>query len=202
MVGKVEAGLPEDDPRNPAVIADNVGDNVGDVAGVGADLFESYVGSIIATIALAFSGIAYSSGSPMAYLPISIAAIGIIASIIASFAVRSGDQASMNKLLWSLRYGIFGSALLLIAIAAGAFLTIWSDDLSFNLFWVVLIGMVTGQVIGTATEFFTSYEYFPVRWIASESRRDTRRTLSPESRSGSSVLPSRVRDRSRDVAGV
>ena len=171
LVGKVEAGLPEDDPRNPAVIADNVGDNVGDVAGVGADLFESYVGSIIATIALAFSGIAYSSGSPMAYLPISIAAIGIIASIIASFAVRSGDQASMNKLLWSLRYGIFGSALLLIAIAAGAFLTIWSDDLSFNLFWVVLIGMVTGQVIGTATEFFTSYEYFPVRWIASESRR-------------------------------
>lgn len=169
MVGKVEAGLPEDDPRNPAVIADNVGDNVGDVAGLGADLFESYVGSIIATIALAFAGLSYTISEPLAYLPLVVAGVGLIASILGTLIVRTGSEASMNKLLWSLRYGIFAAAILMIiGSAVFVFLT---NDISLYLLWVVIIGIVVGQVIGTSTEFFTSYEYFPVKWIASESRR-------------------------------
>ena len=126
MVGKVEAGLEEDDPRNPAVIADNVGDNVGDVAGMGADLFESYVGSIIATISLAFfavtatgvTAIPFDVDAEKAVLPLAIAGIGIIASILGMFLVRTGDNADMGKLLWTLRYGIFSAgALSLIGTA-------------------------------------------------------------------------------------
>lgn len=171
LVGKVEAGLNEDDPRNPATIADNVGDNVGDVAGMGADLFESYAGSVIATIALAatVAGAAnVAVDSPHAVLPMMLAGIGIVASIIGTFAVRTGDQADMGSLLWSLRYAIFGAGgLMLIGALVYILLT---PELSFGLFWVVVAGILVGQVIGTATEYFTSYEYGPVKWIAEQSQ--------------------------------
>ena len=171
LVGKVEAGLPEDDPRNPAVIADNVGDNVGDVAGMGADLFESYAGSIIATIALAatVAGIAgaVNVDSPRAVLPMLLAGIGIVASVIGTFIVRTGDNADMGSLLWSLRYAIFGAGALMLI---GALIYILATpELGLGLFWVVLAGILVGQVIGTATEYFTSYEYSPVKWIAKQS---------------------------------
>ena len=185
LVGKVEAGLDEDDPRNPAVIADNVGDNVGDVAGMGADLFESYVGSIIATISLAFMVIAadgviglapYSLEDPKAVLPIVIAGIGIISSILGMFLVRTGDNADMGKLLWTLRYGIFGAGGLAL-IGTGLYINS-QEALGFDLFWVVVVGIVVGQVIGTSTEWFTSYEglkigsweFNPVKWIAQQSQ--------------------------------
>ncbi len=179
LVGKVEAGLDEDDPRNPAVIADNVGDNVGDVAGMGADLFESYVGSIIATISLAFLGLAsgasYSLEDPKAVLPLVIAGIGIISSILGMFLVRTGDNADMGKLLWTLRYGIFGAGALAL-IGTGLYINS-QETLGFDLFWVVVVGIVVGQVIGTSTEWFTSYEglklgsweFNPVKWIAQQS---------------------------------
>ena len=169
LVGKVEAGLPEDDPRNPAVIADNVGDNVGDVAGMGADLFESYAGSLIATIALAWVVVTAegSDNTARVVLPMMIAGIGILASILGTALIRTKDDANMGNLLWSLRYGIFGAGAISL-IATGVFIGL-ADDLPFELFWVVLTGLVVGQVIGTATEIFTSYEYPPVKWIARQS---------------------------------
>ncbi len=172
LVGKVEAGIPEDDPRNPATIADNVGDNVGDVAGMGADLFESYVGAMIASLALATIGAGFFAleagefDSALLVLPMAIAGIGIIASIIGTFLVRTGPEATMGRLLWSLRTGIFGAGILALAATA---LVISALDLSFNLFWVVVTGLVVGQVIGTATEYFTSYENKPTQWIAKQS---------------------------------
>jgi K(+)-stimulated pyrophosphate-energized sodium pump len=184
LVGKVEAGLDEDDPRNPAVIADNVGDNVGDVAGMGADLFESYVGSIIATISLAFFAVsatgvvtaeAFQVDAPKAILPLVIAGVGILSSILGMFLVRTGDDADMGKLLWTLRYGIFGAGALSL-VGTGLYISM-NDTLSFDLFWVVVTGIVVGQVIGTSTEWFTSYEgltifgkeFNPVKWIAQQS---------------------------------
>ncbi|MDA0770515.1 MAG: sodium-translocating pyrophosphatase [Chloroflexi bacterium] len=174
LVGKIEQGIPEDDPRNPATVADNVGDNVGDVAGMGADLFESYVGSIIATIALAAVGagalgMANPTGtfdSSLFLLPIIIAAIGIFASILGTFLVRTTEGASMGRLLWSLRTGIFAAgALVLIGTAVAINLM----DLNFNLFWVVLTGLVAGQIIGTSSEYYTSFEYNPTKYVASQS---------------------------------
>lgn len=174
LVGKIEQGIPEDDPRNPATVADNVGDNVGDVAGMGADLFESYVGSIIATIALAAVGagalgMANPTGtfdSSLFLLPIIIAAIGIFASILGTFLVRTTEGASMGRLLWSLRTGIFAAgALVLIGTAVAINLM----DLNFNLFWVVLTGLVAGQIIGTSSEYYTSFEYNPTKNVASQS---------------------------------
>ena len=161
LVGKVEAGIPEDDPRNPATIADNVGDNVGDVAGMGADLFESYVGSLIATLSLAATAtilVGHTGGydSNGFILPLLVASIGIFASVIGTFLVRTGEGAGMGRLLWALRTGIFTSGGLVLI---GTGLAIWQLDMDFNLFWVVVVGLVTGQVIGTATEVFTSYEY-------------------------------------------
>ena len=179
LVGKIEAGIPEDDPRNPATIADNVGDNVGDVAGMGADLFESYVGSIVATMFLAAIAItgASSIGSKelfetgaadfkgdAAMLPLLVAGIGIISAILSTFLVRTGEQASQGRLLWALRAGVYGaSALVLIgtAVAVGVL------DLEFELFWAILVGLVAGQIIGTVTEGFTSSEGFalgPLRY--------------------------------------
>jgi K(+)-stimulated pyrophosphate-energized sodium pump len=183
LVGKVEAGLDEDDPRNPAVIADNVGDNVGDVAGMGADLFESYVGSIIATISLAFfavtatgvTALPFEVDAPRAILPLVIAGVGIISSILGMFLVRTGDNADMGKLLWTLRYGIFGAGILSL-IGTAVYINM-NDSLEFDLFWVVVTGIIVGQVIGTSTEWFTSYEglkifgkeFNPVKWIAQQS---------------------------------
>ena len=170
LVGKVEAGLAEDDPRNPATIADNVGDNVGDVAGMGADLFESYAGSIIATIALAWTAAnaVQDIDAPKIVLPMMLAGIGIFASIIGTSIVRTKDDATMGNLLWSLRFGIFGAGILAL-IGTGIYI-LANESLGFDLFWVILTGLVVGQVIGTATEYFTSYEFAPVKWIAQQSQ--------------------------------
>ena len=170
LVSKVEQGIPEDDPRNPATVADNVGDNVGDVAGMGADLFESYVGSIIATVALAAAATTLISDSTkeldLILFPLLVASIGIFSSIIGTFLVRTGEKADMGRLLWSLRTGIFSAgAFVLIGTAA----LVLYLDLDFNLFWVVLIGLVAGQLIGTASEYYTSYEYSPTKKLAEQS---------------------------------
>ncbi len=178
LVGKLEAGLPEDDPRNPATIADNVGDNVGDVAGMGADLFESYTGAIVATISLAFVGVAGAAENGVLdqadiaafdsdgfMLPLIIMGIGIFASIIGTFAVRTGEQPSVGRLLWALRGGIAVAAVLVLAGTAAAILAL---DMDFKLFFVVLTGLVAGQVIGTATEYYTAYEYKPTRNLAEQ----------------------------------
>ena len=174
LVGKVEQGLDEDDPRNPATVADNVGDNVGDVAGMGADLFESYTGSIIATIALGAVGAAALGmsnpgdfDSNIFVLPMLIASIGIIASIVGTFFVRTREGASMGNLLWSLRFGIFGAGVLVL-IATGVALVLL--DMDFKLFWVVLTGLVAGQIIGTSSEVYTSYEYKFTRDIADQAQ--------------------------------
>ncbi len=175
LVGKVEAGIPEDDPRNPATIADNVGDNVGDVAGMGADLFESYVGSIVSALTLVAVGVTFfatqgtdlngSWDAALAVLPLVIAGIGILCSIAGTYLVRTKDDAKMSQLLWALRYGVFGAAALIL-VATAAILVVL--ELPFELFWVVLTGLIVGQVIGNTTEFFTSYEYRPTQWIAKQ----------------------------------
>ncbi len=171
LVGKVEQGIPEDDPRNPATVADNVGDNVGDVAGMGADLFESYVGSIIATIALAAVGavaLGVSAGGwdgGLLLLPILVAAIGIFSAILGTFLVRTGEEATMGKLLWSLRTGILASGLLALI---GTGIAIYALGLDFKLFWVVLIGLAAGQIIGTASEYYTSFEFNPTKQLAQQ----------------------------------
>ena len=148
LVGKVEQGIPEDDPRNPAVIADNVGDNVGDVAGMGADLFESYVGSIIAAIALATTSTVFATQAAeydgaRFLLPLLIASIGIISSIIGTFLVRTGENASMNKLLWALRTGIFaaGGLVILGTVAAVSYLDfeLATDQSKWNFVWVAIV---------------------------------------------------------------
>ena len=177
LVGKVEAGIPEDDPRNPATVADNVGDNVGDVAGMGADLFESYVGSIIATIALGATGAVFlklddisdvsaNYNAAMFSLPIIVAAIGIFSSIVGTFLVRTKEGATMGQLLWTLRIGIFGAGIITLG---GAAVAIQLFELPFNLFWVILTGLVAGQIIGTSSEVYTSYEFKFTRDIAAQS---------------------------------
>ena len=172
LVGKVEQGIPEDDPRNPATIADNVGDNVGDVAGMGADLFESYVGSIIATIALAAVGAAalgMSAGgwdARLALLPIMVASFGVFAAILGTFLVRTGENADMGRLLWSLRTGILAAGLIVLVAVAVAIAALGLD---FKLFWVILIGLVAGQIIGTSSEYYTSFEFSPTRKLAQQS---------------------------------
>ena len=173
LVGKLEQGMPEDDPRNPATVADNVGDNVGDVAGMGADLFESYVGSIIATIALAAVGAAALGmadptgdfDADILVFPLLIGAIGIFSSIIGSFLVRTSEDASMGRLLWALRTGIFSAGVLVLIGTAAAILVLGLD---FKLFWIVLIGLVAGQIIGTSSEYYTSTEYKPTLGIAKQ----------------------------------
>ena len=172
LVGKIEAGIPEDDPRNPGVIADNVGDNVGDVAGMGADLFESYVSSIISAVALSASAVtlAGAAGSEFSdsqsVFPMLLAGAGIVAAILGTFVVRSGEQANFEKLLWSLRYGIFAAGGILIIFAG--ILTITLTD---NWWWFgcVVAGLVAGTIIGLATEYFTSYSYKPTQRVSAAS---------------------------------
>lgn len=178
LVGKVEAGIPEDDPRNPATIADNVGDNVGDVAGMGADLFESYVGSVVATMSLAAIAIVGATGIGAGFgasdifqtgadnfkgaavvLPLLVAAIGIISAIVASFFVRTGEDSSQGRLLWALRAGVYGASILVLI---GAAIAIAVMGLKWDLFWAILIGLTAGQLIGTVTEGFTSTEGFAI----------------------------------------
>jgi K(+)-stimulated pyrophosphate-energized sodium pump len=165
LVGKVEAGIPEDDPRNPAVIADNVGDNVGDVAGMGADLFESYSGSIIAAASLAFaSGAAASTElNSQAILPFLVAAVGIIAALASSFLVRTKEGATQHDLLQSLRVGVYGASALVLAGVAG--LVVWMD-LPWSLFFTVVVGLAAGLLIGYFTEYYTSYTNSPTQGIA------------------------------------
>jgi K(+)-stimulated pyrophosphate-energized sodium pump len=168
IVGKVEANIPEDDPRNAAVIADFVGDNVGDVAGMGADLYESYVDSIIATMALGtiavFSTQLVPDLTTAWFLPMLVAAGGIIASIIGIFAVRVGKvKAAMGALLNALRRGTVISSIL---TGVFAFLAVYFLGASINIFWAILAGLVAGVAIGESTNYFTSYSYKPTLNIA------------------------------------
>ncbi|MDH5716797.1 MAG: sodium-translocating pyrophosphatase [Spirochaetia bacterium] len=166
LVGKVEAGIPEDDPRNPATIADNVGDNVGDVAGMGADLFESYVGSIVATIALAAAAFAGTGEKIIsaAIAPVALAGLGIIASIVGTFFVRTKEEATQENLLWSLRIGIYVASILVVIFA---YLFINNVlGLGTGIFWAVIAGLVAGNVIGYFTEYYTSDTYAPTKEVA------------------------------------
>ena len=165
LVGKVEAGIPEDDPRNPAVIADNVGDNVGDVAGMGADLFESYVGSIVAASAL--STAAFTGGLQLrgALLPMILAAIGVLASIIGTFFVRTEEKVDQSALLGALRRGVNISALLVMI--GGFFVIYFTLGLEYiGLFFATVTGLVAGVLIGRATEYYTSAGYQPTRSVS------------------------------------
>ncbi len=169
LVGKVEAGIPEDDPRNAAVIADFVGDNVGDVAGMGADLFESYIESIIATITLCAVAIAagMAANNQIAwYLPMLIAAGGIVASMIGCFLVRVGEKPEMSALLGALRRGTTAAAVL---TAVFAFLIIHFLGASLGIFWAVLAGLIAGVLMGESTNYYTSYAFKPTLRIAEAS---------------------------------
>lgn len=169
LVGKVEAGIPEDDPRNPATIADNVGDNVGDVAGMGADLYESYCGSILATAALGAAAFVSSGNIEMQYkaviAPMLIAAVGIVLSILGIFAVRTKEDANIRQLLKALAIGTNLSSVL---IAVSTFGILYLLDLD-NWFWIscsVVIGLLVGIVIGQATEYYTSQSYNPTKRVS------------------------------------
>lgn len=163
LVGKVEAGIPEDDPRNPAVIADNVGDNVGDVAGMGADLYESYVGSILATFALA-SAAGYGWSGMI--LPIVLAVVGVVASVIGTFFIRTGENADQKSLLRTLRTGTYIAAA--IAAVAAAPLSYFMLG-NWGVFVAILSGLVGGCLIGYFTEYFTSDTYKPTQELAAAS---------------------------------
>ena len=172
LVGKVEAGIPEDDPRNPATIADNVGDNVGDVAGMGADLYESYCGSVLATAALgaaAFASMGEAEQVKAVLAPMLIAATGILLSIIGIFLVRTREGASMRELLRSLGVGVNVSAVL-IALATFGILYLLGMSNWIGLSCSVITGLVAGIIIGQATEYFTSHSYRPTRKIADSSQ--------------------------------
>ena len=164
LVGKVEAGIPEDDPRNPAVIADNVGDNVGDVAGMGADLYESYVGSIISTASLA---VAAGYGVEGVALPMFIAALGVIASIVGSYFIKTEEGASQRNLLRALRTGTYISAALIAIIAFIAIRLLLPDHM--GIYVAVIAGLVSGVIIGFLTEYYTSDTYPPTKKLAEAS---------------------------------
>jgi len=169
LVGKVEAGIPEDDPRNPATIADNVGDNVGDVAGMGADLYESYCGSILATAALGaalplVAGEAAEAVKPI-IAPMIVAGLGILFSIIGIFMVRTKEDATMKNLLVSLNVGVWGSSILIIAsLAVMAHVNL----ITWGVFGAIIAGLVAGLIIGQSTEYYTADEYAPTQGIAKQ----------------------------------
>jgi K(+)-stimulated pyrophosphate-energized sodium pump len=181
LVGKVEAGIPEDDPRNAAVIADNVGDNVGDVCGMGADLFESYVETVVATMTLTTVGVILAPwvkevlfptlSSEVAlqrawWLPLLIMAAGIVASVIGCFLVRVGEKVEMSALLGALRRGTLGATIL---AAVFGFLVIHFLGASLGLFWAMLAGLVAGALMGESTNYFTSYAFKPTQEISEAS---------------------------------
>ncbi|MBQ2934393.1 MAG: sodium-translocating pyrophosphatase [Clostridia bacterium] len=167
LVGKVEAGIPEDDPRNPAVIADNVGDNVGDVAGMGADLYESYVGSILSACALGVAAFKNLDFQAMA-LPMIIAAIGIVCSILGTFLVKTKEGATQKNLLKALSRGTNFSAILIAIISFPLVYFILGKD-NWMLYFAILAGLVAGVLIGQSTEYFTSDTYKPTRKLAASS---------------------------------
>lgn len=161
LVGKVEVGIPEDDPRNPAVIADNVGDNVGDVAGMGADLYESYVSALLSSSALAVSA---GFGMKGVSVPLCLAAFGIIASIIGSFFVRTKENANQKSLLKSLRIGTYISAILIAVISFFIVKSFLPNEL--GVFYAIISGLLSGVLVGFTTEYYTSDTYKPTRELA------------------------------------
>ncbi|MBU1042825.1 MAG: sodium-translocating pyrophosphatase [Candidatus Omnitrophica bacterium] len=164
LVGKVEAGIPEDDPRNPAVIADNVGDNVGDVAGMGADLYESYVGSIVATMALAAAA---GLGIRGITVPLVLATLGVLASIVGTFFVRSGEEAKQEVLLKALRRGVLVAAAI---VFIGAYFIVQKTlPAHMGIYWSIVSGLIAGIIIGFSTEYYTSHQYKPTKSIADSS---------------------------------
>src|SRR6056297_1264454 len=170
LVGKIEEGIPEDDPRNPATIADNVGDNVGDVAGMGADLYESYAGSILATAALG-AALPISTGivqTEAVIAPMIVAGIGIILSILGIFLVRAKESATQKNLLRALLLGTGGSSVLILVATAGL---AYFDWITWGVFGAVVIGLFAGVIIGQATEYFTSDEYKPTKHIARQGQQ-------------------------------
>ena len=166
LVGKVEAGIPEDDPRNPATIADNVGDNVGDVAGMGADLYESYVGSILATFALSAVG---GYGFAGMLLPMALAVVGIICSIIGSFLVKTKENASQQALLKSLRTGTYTAAIL-AAVLAAPLCYFLLGKAGWGVYVAILCGLIGGCAIGYFTEYYTSDTYKPTQELSGKSQ--------------------------------
>ncbi|MDD5062425.1 MAG: sodium-translocating pyrophosphatase [Candidatus Marinimicrobia bacterium] len=170
LVGKVEAGIPEDDPRNPATIADNVGDNVGDVAGMGADLYESYCGSILATAALgvaAFQGHPFQKVLAALLAPMIVAGVGNVFSVIGAFAVRTEEKAEQRTLLKALARGVNLSVVLIAIFTAGL---IYFLKLPMGIVASVITGLLVGWVIGKLTEYYTSQSYKPTQWIAEQSK--------------------------------
>ena len=169
LVGKVEAGIPEDDPRNPAVIADNVGDNVGDVAGMGADLYESYVGSVISACALGVA--AFGSITAMA-LPMLLAALGVICSVLGTFFVKTKEGATQKELLRALSKGTNLSAILIAVISFPLVYLIFGQD-RLSIYFAILAGLISGVLIGQSTEYFTSDSYKPTKNLAATSETGT-----------------------------
>ncbi|MHC4443207.1 MAG: sodium-translocating pyrophosphatase [Planctomycetota bacterium] len=182
LVGKVEAGIPEDDPRNPATIADNVGDNVGDVAGMGADLYESYCGSILATAALGVAAAAALFGSEISpdganaairflATPMVLAGVGIILSIVGIYMVKSEERATMAVLMKALNKGIWGSSLF-IAVVSGLVCKLLLGDIEgvcwYGVWGSILSGLIGGLIIGYSTEYYTSYDYKPTRDLSAQ----------------------------------
>jgi len=167
LSGKVEAGIPEDDPRNPAVIADQVGDNVGDVAGMGADLYESYVGAIIAAMALGISAFVGKElvMQSVAY-PLLIAAVGIICSVFGSFLVQAREEASQGELLRALRRGVYASAVLIALIALLITVLLFGSWSYLGLYVALVLGLAAGIVIGFSAEYYTSSQYKPTQQIS------------------------------------
>jgi K(+)-stimulated pyrophosphate-energized sodium pump len=165
LVGKVEAGIPEDDPRNPATIADNVGDNVGDVAGMGADLFESYIGSIVATAAL---GIA-KFGLAGLILPLIIASLGILASMIGMAFVRAGEETSQQVLLKALHKGVWVASAVVVALSFLAVRIVIPGAAAMGILWAIVSGLGAGLIIGFLTEYYTSSHFSPTKKIAKAS---------------------------------
>ena len=169
LVGKVEADIPEDDPRNPATIADNVGDNVGDVAGMGADLYESYCGSILATASLGAAAYMLAGDADMqlraVMAPMLVAAVGIVLSLVGIFAVRTDERADMRRLLRALSSGTMLSSLLIVAAAFGV-LWLLGLDKWWQMGLTVVVGLAVGTIIGQATEYYTSQSYAPTRRVS------------------------------------
>ena len=174
LVGKVEAGIPEDDPRNPAVIADNVGDNVGDVAGMGADLYESYVGSILSASAL---GVAAFGGSMNAMsLPLLLASIGIVCSILGTFLVRTKEGASQKQLLKALSTGTNFSAIVIAIVSLPLVYYVLGKE-NWTFYFAILAGLFAGVLIGQATEYFTSETYNPTKKLSASSQTGSATTI-------------------------
>lgn len=180
LVGKVEAGIPEDDPRNPATIADNVGDNVGDVAGMGADLYESYCGSILATSALGAAlpivagKLSYADIVTRVNAPLIVAGIGIILSIIGIFSVRCKEGSSMMTLLKALRTGTWGSSAMILVACA---ILVGCGILTWGIFGAVVSGLIAGVIIGYSTEYYTSDEYKPTKELAGQAQMGPATTI-------------------------